>query len=65
MDALIKKLSENLGISEETARKAAIITADYLESKLPESMFSEIEIVLDIPEATPEEVRELGLFKMP
>ncbi len=65
MDALIKKLTETLGISEDQARKAAIITADYLEEKLPEPIFSEIELVLDIPDATPEEVRELGLFKIP
>lgn len=65
MDALIKKLTETLGISEDQARKAAIITADYLEEKLPKPIFSEIEMVLDMPEATSEEIRELGLFKIP
>jgi len=37
MEELIKRISEKLGISEEAARKAVVMTADYLKYKLPDA----------------------------
>lgn len=65
MDALIKQLSEKLGISEETARKAVIITADYLKMKLPDPLYTDLELVLKMPDVEDKEARELGLFQYP
>ena len=65
MDELVKRLSESLGVSQEAARKAILITADHLKRKLPEPIFHQIKIVLDMPEVSDEESRELGLFRIP
>ncbi len=65
MDELIKRLSESLGISEEEARKTVLITTDHLKQKLPGPVYSQLEIALKLPEATEDEIKELGLFRFP
>ena len=65
MDELMMRISKNLGVSQETARKSILIMADYLKSKLPEPNFEKIRIILDMPEISEEEIKELGLFKYP
>jgi hypothetical protein len=65
MDELITKLVEKLGISENTARKAILITAHYLKTKLPQNIYPEVELVLEMSDITEEEARELGLFQYP
>jgi hypothetical protein len=65
MDELVKRLSENLGIPEEDARKAILITADHLKRKLPDPVYRQLEIALKMPEASEEEIKELGLFRFP
>jgi len=65
MDALIKQLSEKLGLSEDTARKAVVITADYLKTKLPDPLYTDLEVALKMPEVDEKEARELGLFQYP
>ncbi len=65
MDELIKMISEKLGISQEEARKAVLIMTDYLRSKLPPAMFGDVDTILETPNITEEEARELGLFKIP
>ncbi len=65
MDELIKMISEKLGISQEDARKAVLIMIDYLKSKLSPVMFADVDVVLETPNVSEEEARELGLFKIP
>ena len=65
MDELIKLLAEKLGVSKETARKAAIITDAFLKTKLPATIYNDIEILLESKNITEEEKRELGLFQIP
>ncbi len=65
MDELIKLISEKLGVSQEVARKAVLITADYLKNKLPQPIYADVEVVLETANATEEETRELGLFRIP
>lgn len=65
MDELIRRLTENLGFSEEDARKTVLITADHLKRKLPDPVYRQLEIALKMPEANEEEIRELGLFRFP
>lgn len=65
MDELITRIGDKLGIPQDQARKAVLITADYLKSKLPDPLYEEIEVILEMPTATDKETRELGLFTMP
>jgi hypothetical protein len=65
MDALIKQLVDKLGLSEDTARKAVMLMADFLKTKLPDPLFTDLELVLKMPEVEEDEARELGLFKFP
>ena len=65
MDELIKLISEKLGISQETARSAVLITADYLKSKLPQHIYTDVEVILETSNVTDEETKELGLFQIP
>jgi len=65
MEELIKRISEKLGISEEAARKAVVMTADYLKYKLPDTFDRQVDIILGLPEVTEEDVKELGLFQIP
>ncbi len=64
-DKLVKRMSESLGVDQDATRKAILTTADHLKRKLPEPIFHQIKIVLDMPEASDEETRELGLFRIP
>ncbi len=65
MDTLIKQLTEKSGLSEDTARKAVVITADYMKTKLPEPLYTDLVLVLKMPEVQEDEAKELGLFKFP
>lgn len=65
MDELVIRISEKIGVTQEQARKAVLIIADHLKSKLPDPIYEEIQMVMDLPEATDEETRELGLFTIP
>ena len=65
MDELIKLISEKLGVSQEVARKAVLITADYLKNKLPQHIYTDVEVVLETANVPEEETRELGLFRIP
>lgn len=65
MDELIKRFTESLGVSEEAARKAILITADHLKRKLPGPVYEQLEIALKLPEASEDEIKELGLFRFP
>lgn len=65
MEELIKRMSEKLGISQEAARKAVIMTADYLKYKLPDAFDRQVDVILGLPEVTEEDVKELGLFQIP
>ena len=65
MDELVKLISEKLGISQEAARKAVLITADFLKNKLPLPIYSDVEVVLETTNITEEESKELGLFRIP
>ncbi len=65
MDELTKRISEHLGVSQEQARKAALIMTGYLQSKLPPAIFADVRTVLDVPDATDEEIRALGEYRFP
>ncbi len=65
MDELVKQISEKLGISQDIARKAVLITADYLKNKLPSHIYTDVEVVLETANASEEETKELGLFRIP
>lgn len=65
MDELVKTISEKLGISDITARKAVLLTSDYLKDNLTEPVFKEVHAALEMDKVTEEEYRELGLFSMP
>ena len=65
MDELVKLLSEKLGISQDVARKAVLITGDYLRAKLPEHIYTDVEAILGTSNATEEEIADLGLFRLP
>ncbi len=65
MDELVKLISEKLGVSQDVARKAVLITADYLKNKLPSHIYTDVEVVLETENITEEETRELGLFRIP
>ncbi len=65
MNELVVRISEKLGISKDQAHKAVLITADYLKTKLPDPLYEEIEMMLEIPSPTDQETKELGLFKIP
>ena len=65
MDELVKLLSEKLGISEDVARKAVLISGDYLRTKLPEHIFTDVDAILETSNATQEEIVDLGLFRLP
>lgn len=65
MDELVKRISEKLGISNDTARKAVLIIADYLNDKLPELIFNNVKIALKWIDASDKEIKELGLFRIP
>lgn len=65
MDELVQQISKKLGITQEHSRKAVLIIADYLKEKLPESIYNEISMALQMKDVTEKELRELGLFKVP
>ena len=65
MDKLITKISETIGTSPGEARKAVLITAGYLKSKLNPSLANEIDIILDLDKITEEETKFLGTFHLP
>ncbi len=65
MDELVKLISEKLGISQDVARKAVLITADYLKNKLPRHIYTDVEVVLETANVAEEETKELGLFRIP
>ncbi len=65
MDNLVKNISEKLGISEVAARKSVLIMTDYLKGVLPAPIANQIDKVLEMDKVSEEELRELGLFKMP
>jgi hypothetical protein len=46
MDELVQLVSEKTGLSEEMSRVAVETVIDYLKGKLPESMGSQIDVVL-------------------
>ncbi len=65
MDELLKQLSEKLGIKHDAARKVVLVVANYLKSKVPEAVAGEIDLALDMKDITEEEMRFVGLFKLP
>lgn len=65
MDELAKEISSKLGISEDAARKAILVTTQYLKAKLPPPVSRDIELALDMKNVTEEEIAFVGLFKMP
>ncbi len=65
MDELIKLISEKLGISQDEARKAVLIMTNYLKGKLPPAMFEDVDAILETPNISEEEARNIGLFKIP
>jgi hypothetical protein len=65
MNELVTMISEKLGISPEVARKAVLISADYMKTKLSPAIYNEVELVLETSDVSDEETRELGLFQIP
>lgn len=65
MNELIKMLTGGLNISENEARKAVIITSNFLKDKLPEPLATQIEAILGMSDVSEDELKELGLFKIP
>jgi hypothetical protein len=65
MEELIKRISEKVGITPEEAKKAVLITADYLKTSLPPSIYNNVGLVLDLNKISKEETQELGLFRIP
>jgi hypothetical protein len=65
MDELIRLISEKLEVSQDLARKAVLITADYLKNKLPPHIYTDVEAILETSNVTEEETKELGVFRIP
>lgn len=65
MDELIKLIAEKLGVTQDVARKAVLITADYLKNKLPAPIYTDVEAILETSNVTEEETKELGVFRIP
>lgn len=47
MDELVKLVSDKTGISEEQAQQAVETVVDYLKDKLPKSLASQLDKVLE------------------
>ena len=52
MDELVKAISEQAGIPEEQAQKAAAAAMSFLKDKLPAPLASQLESALDNPGVT-------------
>lgn len=65
MEELIKQISDKLDIPKTTARKVVLVTANYLKSKMPQSVAGEIDMILDMKDITEDETKFVGLFKVP
>ena len=65
MDKLEIRINEKLGVTQDQAHNAVLITADYLRQEFPAPLYKEIEMVLNMPTVTEEDTKELGLFSMP
>ena len=65
MDELVMNISQKLAISPDVARKAVHMTADYLESKLPQPLAIDVEGFLDQSDISEEETRLIGQFQFP
>jgi hypothetical protein len=46
MDQLISQITQRTGISEQQARQAVRVVADFLEQRLPEPVASQVDNVL-------------------
>ncbi len=65
MNELIKILTGDLSISENEAKKIVILVSNYLNDKLPEPLATQIDAILGTSDVSEEELRELGLFRIP
>ncbi len=65
MEELIQQVAEKVGITQEQARKAVLMATNYVKGKLPAAMYEDIDALLETPDVSEEEARELGLFKFP
>ncbi len=65
MEELVELISRKVGISQDKASKAVLIMNDYLKSKLSPVLFANIEVILETPNISEEEAKEVGLFKFP
>ncbi len=62
MNELVKQISENMGVSQDEARKAVLIMVDYLKNKLPPALFADVESIVEIPEVSEKDARALGEY---
>lgn len=60
MNQLIRRVAENVGISEDQARKAVDIVAAFFKEKLPGLMSGQIDRVLGQSDPVAEAARQLG-----
>ena len=49
MDELVQKISEETGLSEEQARKAAEVVVNFLKEKLPAPLAGQIDNLIENP----------------
>ena len=49
MDELVQKISEETGLSEEQARKAAEVVVNFLKEKLPAPLVGQIDNLIENP----------------
>lgn len=65
MNEIVTIMCTKCGVDESTARKVVLVMNDYLARSLPEHLAAEVQTALEMPDATDEELRELGLFQIP
>lgn len=60
MDELVKAVSEKTGLPEAQAQKAAEAVLDFLKEKLPAPLASQLDNLLENPEAADQAAGLLG-----
>lgn len=65
MKDLEKEIATKLGISQDAAHKAVMITVEYLKNKIPEPLAFNIEEILEMGEVPKDEEKSMGEYRIP
>ena len=65
MKDLEKEIAKKLGISQDAAHKAVMITVEYLKDKIPEPLAFNIDEILEMGEVPEDEEKKLAEYRIP